>query len=301
MSQHHVPALEGRTIRCILFDLGSTLWIYEENASLSAQRQASQQQVLAILRRHVNADDFPHVDDSALGKQITQTVDQHIYERYLQTENIEPDFARDVIEALQQLGFPPVDRTVGAEIFEALRVRSFGSRTLFKDALSTLAELKRRGFLLGVVTNRSYGGPLFIEDMKNFGLLDYFEERTIAISADLNVRKPHPAIFQHSLDALNVPAQEAVMVGDSLSADVVGAKQLDMIAVWKPHPNVYIQARAEQQHIEHDTQTFSQRLFEASRQYQKSRRRPISELVMPDLIIEHLSELLDVFGEVGQY
>lgn len=301
MPQHNVPALAGRNIRCILFDLGSTLWIYEENASRLAQQHESQQKVLAILRQYIGTDYFQHADDLALGTQIAQTIDRHIYETYLRNENIEPDFAQGVVEALQQLGFPSIDRAVGAEIFEALRVRSFGARTLFNDALSTLATLKQRGFLLGVVTNRSYGGPLFIEDMKNFGLLDYFEGRTIAISADLNVRKPNPAIFQYSLDALDVPAREAVMVGDSLSADVVGAKQLDMIAVWKPHPSVFIQARAEQGHQEQDRQAFSHRLFELSRQYQKSRERSVSDSIMPDLIIEHLSELLDVFVRAGQY
>lgn len=301
MPQHHVPTLVGRTIRCILFDLGSTLWIQKENDALSIQQQASQQQVLAILRRHVSADYFLHTDDLTLGAQIIEAIDQHIYETYLLNVNVEPDFAKVVVETLQRLGFPAIDHKVGAEIFEALRVRSYGARTLFEDAHSTLAELKQRGFLLGVVTNRSYGGPLFIEDMRNFGLLDYFEERTIAISADLNVRKPNPAIFQYSLDALNVPAREVVMVGDSLGADVVGAKQLDMLAAWKPHPELFRRARAEQENQQQDEQAFKQHLFELSRQWEKSRGRPIPESIMPDLIIEHLYELLDVFIQVGQY
>ena len=45
--------------------------------------------------------------------------------------------------------------------------------------------------------------------------------------------KPHVAIFQHALEALDVAPEEAVMVGDSLLADVAGAQAMGMTAVWK--------------------------------------------------------------------
>jgi len=298
--QHNVPALAGRNIRCILFDLGATLWIQKEDAISPTQEQATQQQILAILRQHIAPHFFPKTDDLTLGTSIATVIDQRVYEMYLLDAHIEPDFAQAVIEALQQLGFPSLDRTIGTEIFEVLRVRSYGSRMLFEDALSTLAALKQRGFLLGVVTNRQYGGPLFIEDMENFGLLDYFEERTVAISTDLGVRKPNAKIFMYALDALNVSPTEAVMVGDSLAADVVGAKQLNMIAVWKPNPLLFTQVRVEQGAAGQDQQAFTCLLFKSARQFEKTRGRPIPEDIAPDLIIERLSELLDVFANVGR-
>jgi HAD superfamily hydrolase (TIGR01509 family) len=43
--------------------------------------------------------------------------------------------------------------------------------------------------------------------------------------------KPHPTIFQAALDALDVPAAEAVMVGDSLEEDVEGARALGLRAI----------------------------------------------------------------------
>jgi len=294
-----VSALAGRTVHCILFDLGSTLWTHNKSFDQLSQQRAVRQHMLAILRQHIDSRCFPYIDDITLGEQIAKAIRQRIYELYMLNTRLEPDFATGVVEALQQVGFPPVDRTVGAEIFEALRTRSFNSRTLFEDALMTLATLKQRNFLLGVVTNRQYGGPLFVEDIRNFGLLDYFEELHIAISSDLNVRKPNPIIFRHALDALGVAPEEAVMVGDSLGADVVGAKELNIVAVWKPSPRVFAQVRAAQEQ-EYTTQSFESRLIESARQYEKSRGRPIPEDIMPDLIIEHLRELLDVFVEVGK-
>jgi len=299
LSRKIVPALVGRTVRCILFDLGTTLWTDKEGFDGLAQQRVVQQRVLTILHQHIASQFFPHMDDITLGEHVSQAIRQRIYELYLVNTRLEPDFAIGVVEALQQVGFPQVERAVGVEIFEAMRTRSFDSRTLFNDALTTLAALKQRRFLLGVVTNRDYGGPLFIEDMHNFGLLDYFEEPHIAISADLNVRKPHPAIFRHALNALNVHPEDAVMVGDSLGADIVGAKELNIATVWKPSPRVFAQARTAQEQMD-TAQTFETLLFDLARRYEQARWRPIPESIMPDLIIEHLRELLDVFVEVGK-
>ena len=49
--------------------------------------------------------------------------------------------------------------------------------------------------------------------------------------------KPAPGLFRKALNDLGVAAEESVMVGDSLRADVAGAKALGMIAVWKRPPN----------------------------------------------------------------
>ncbi|HCJ35620.1 MAG TPA: hypothetical protein DHV65_15165, partial [Ktedonobacter sp.] len=60
---------------------------------------------------------------------------------------------------------------------------------------------------------------------------------------DLGIRKPNPAIFLHTLNALDIPPTEAVMVGDSLSADIAGGKGLGLYTIWKPNPDVQRQAQ----------------------------------------------------------
>jgi putative hydrolase of the HAD superfamily len=44
--------------------------------------------------------------------------------------------------------------------------------------------------------------------------------------------KPHPSIFEAALASAGVAAPEAVMVGDSLKADVHGALGAGLRAVW---------------------------------------------------------------------
>ena len=43
--------------------------------------------------------------------------------------------------------------------------------------------------------------------------------------------KPHPSIFQAALQLVNVPASEAVMVGDSVRQDIEGALGAGMRAI----------------------------------------------------------------------
>jgi putative hydrolase of the HAD superfamily len=46
------------------------------------------------------------------------------------------------------------------------------------------------------------------------------------------VRKPDPAIFQLGVEALQLDAQEVVVVGDSFSKDIQPAKSIGCRAVW---------------------------------------------------------------------
>ena len=50
-------------------------------------------------------------------------------------------------------------------------------------------------------------------------------------SSDHGFMKPHPSIFEAALRELDVVAEDALMVGDSISHDVEGARRLGMRAV----------------------------------------------------------------------
>ncbi len=292
MPTESVQALAERTVHCILFDLGNTLWTQVDDVIWLAREQDANQQAVAFLLEHVDPRLLPSIDTISLGRRIREQVKAQTEMMKRQRLGYEPDFVLATIEALVQLGLPTVDRIVAAAIFEMLRVRIPESRTLFTDTLSTLAALRERGFVLGVVTNRQWGGSLFMEDLHILGLLEYFDPRHIAISADLGVRKPNPAIFLHTLDALSIIPQEAAMVGNSLQADIAGAKSLNIFAVWKPKLSPY---RA---HLLPDAQVSGDN---SHLSYIQSDGDPqISDEVKPDLTIEHLSDLLDVFLKAGR-
>lgn len=254
----------GRTIRCILFDLGSTLWTRREDTAPLAEK-AAHQKAGGILRRAVGNGRFSVLDDSTLGELLYQAVEKQMHADHLQHPEYEPDGVLATMRAMQELDKEDSDREFAGAIFEALRVRIPASRVLFPDTLSTLAALKERGYMLGVVTNRNYGGPLFREDVAAMGLLDYFEYTHMAISADLGVCKPNPEIFKYALNSLNAAPEETAMVGDNLRADIAGAKRLHLFSIWKPA----VVFSAEERHA--------------------------SSAIEPDVEIERLSQLLEIF------
>lgn len=227
-------ALAGRRIRCLLFDLGDTLWYRGDQENWERLESESNQHAIHILRQLGNPSSLPQLDDLSLGQHLRQTFHQQVRTMIRRSPLLEPDVCQIIAEVLTTWGYTGVDKALSTQIFEAMRIRIPQSRPLFSDALSTLTELRQRGFLLGVVTNRLWGGPPFYEDLKAMGLLEFFEPRHIAISGDLQVRKPNAQIFDYALQALSISPAETAMIGDSLSADIVGAQRLGIYAIWKP-------------------------------------------------------------------
>jgi FMN phosphatase YigB (HAD superfamily) len=257
--------MHKESTRCLLFDLGGTLWEHGDRTAAQAYERASNMYALAHLRRYTSIDVFAGMGELEAGEQLRKAVEKSIRIKTRENPLFEPDFIQTTAEALRGLGVPGADDRLGGAIYEALRVRSVDTRELFDDALSTLDALKRRGFVLGVVTNRHYGGKPFREDLCEMGLLDFFDYSHMAISADLGIRKPNPAIFTYALNELHVAPGEAAMIGDSLRADIAGAKTLNITAIWKPYRLHRHRNDADESGIE------------------------------PDVRIERLRELLDIF------
>ena len=54
----------------------------------------------------------------------------------------------------------------------------------------------------------------------------------LVVSEEIGVSKPDQAIFRVALERLGCGAEDAVMVGDSWAADVVGARAAGIRAIW---------------------------------------------------------------------
>jgi HAD superfamily hydrolase (TIGR01549 family) len=303
-----IQSLTGRTIRCLLFDLGETLWTRTDKITWRTLEESANLRAVSILHEHISLTPLPTTDDRALGQRLREAVETEVHAMTRQAPEHEPDFGLAATRALLDLGLPKVERVLGDAIFEALRLRIPESRHLFNDVFPTLSALQQRGFLLGVVTNRHHGGIPFAEDLRTIGLLDYFESRHIAVSADLGIRKPNPTIFLHVLNAFGVPPQEAAMVGDSLRADIVGARNLNIFAIWKPNMRLR-QKVAEAQaadaasevEVEHtDNGYLLKYIHTYGLNYDQKKLRQSYSRPEPDLIIEHTRDLLDIFSKAGK-
>jgi len=66
--------------------------------------------------------------------------------------------------------------------------------------------------------------------MRSSGIFEYFEQ--FFYSEDLGVKKPHPLIFNHALDKCQCNKDEGIMIGDDWSADILGARNIEMDQVF---------------------------------------------------------------------
>jgi HAD superfamily hydrolase (TIGR01509 family) len=114
---------------------------------------------------------------------------------------------------------PPARLDAVAElIWQHHLVQNLWSRPL-PGVVPALEALRAAGLRLAVVSN-SEGTLAALLDGIDF--TRHFH--TIVDSWVLGVTKPAPAIFQAALDHVQVRAADAIMVGDSMKADVLGAQ-----------------------------------------------------------------------------
>jgi putative hydrolase of the HAD superfamily len=98
---------------------------------------------------------------------------------------------------------------------------------MYDDVPEALFALHGRGLRLGLISNSHRSLASFQTHFALDGLMS-----VSVSSAEFGVMKPDPRIFQEALDRMQVPADQAVMVGDSLAHDVHGARQVGMRGVW---------------------------------------------------------------------
>lgn len=98
---------------------------------------------------------------------------------------------------------------------------------LYDDVYDVLPALAARGLELGVISNSHRSLEAFTAHFE----LDRYV-RTHVSAHPNRYMKPHPSIFEAALAAARVGAHEALMVGDSLKADVEGALGAGLRAAW---------------------------------------------------------------------
>ncbi|HRY84897.1 MAG TPA: HAD-IA family hydrolase [Candidatus Omnitrophota bacterium] len=86
---------------------------------------------------------------------------------------------------------------------------------------------KKKKFILGLVSN--WDSRLF-KLCEGLGIDSYFDFKVI--SAVFGAAKPNPKIFLEALKKANVPAADAVHVGDSLEDDIRGAHLAGIQGIW---------------------------------------------------------------------
>lgn len=101
---------------------------------------------------------------------------------------------------------------------------------LYDQTLETLAELKKRGYMLALLSNWD---ERLRSIVKGLELANYFEH--VFISSEVGFEKPDPRIFQNAEKSMQVSADQILHVGDSIHHDVKGAEAVGWKVIHLTH------------------------------------------------------------------
>ncbi|MEM5774792.1 MAG: HAD-IA family hydrolase [Anaerolineaceae bacterium] len=140
-----------------------------------------------------------------------------------------------------------------------------GRRIVPPDARSTILELNRRGYVMGIISNLITTREI-PDWLAEEGLTTYF--KSVMLSSVFGYRKPHPAIYEEATRRAGVEAACCAYVGDNPDRDVEGTRAAG----------------------------FGMVILMLN---EEARQKPLSDATRPDLIISRLSDLLNHFPGVN--
>ena len=97
------------------------------------------------------------------------------------------------------------------------------------------------------------------------GLDKYIDD--VFISEDMGVTKPDAAFFDHIFEKIGEPKVSYIMIGDSLSSDMLGAKNASIESVWFM-PTGNIEERMKEYDVNYSASTF-EKMYEVLEKWSK--------------------------------
>lgn len=170
-----------------------------------------------------------------LGVPVTEAQFREAYvyaERYLaQHPVIAPTFTfRQTLKAKLEIELSYLSAVLGKPVDKYAPALL---KTLYADVVKTTAhsrevlQILKKTYPMVLVSN-FYGNIGVV--LQEFGMDGLFD--SVIESAVVGVRKPDPQIFALGVKALGLEAADVVVVGDSLSKDILPARQLGCHTIW---------------------------------------------------------------------
>ncbi|MEY2692382.1 MAG: hypothetical protein RIT03_772 [Bacteroidota bacterium] len=200
------------SIQHLFFDLDHTLWDFEKNSQLAFER------IFDAQFPQISIDEFiaMYIPINKACWQLYQ-VDQMSHDQ-LRYQRLKQSFdAMNVSISDDEINQIAIDYITYLPEFNHLF-----------DGVHEVLDYLQTKYDLHVITN----GFAQVQDRKltQSNLTPYF--KTITNSEMAGAKKPNPLIFAHALQVASAKKTNSVMIGDSLDADVQGALDFGMQAVF---------------------------------------------------------------------
>ena len=212
--------INSHKVQHIFFDLDHTLWDFEKNSGATFKSIFEELNFEFSLEQFL---DFYNPINHYYWKQYRENRISEVELRYLR---LEKTFEAMKVTSTAAL----IDRV------SELYIQQLSTHTeLFEGTVSVLEYLSSK-YILHIITN----GFEHVQQRKieNSGIARFFK---IVLTAEkIGFKKPHPTIFLSALRTAEVLPEHAMMIGDSLEADIQGALKLGMQAIhFNSHMETY--------------------------------------------------------------
>ncbi len=200
----------------IFFDLDHTLWDFERNSALTYQRLFEEHDIGLPLQEF-------------LGHYVPLNL--QFWKKYREGRITKEKLRYERLKTVfDRMGFPVPDPTIHT-LSEAYIEHLSSYTHLIPNCLEVLEYLKGR-YRLHIITNGFE--EVQFRKLRNSRIEGYFQE--VVNSDRAGVKKPDPRIFRMALEATGIAPEQGVMIGDSLEADIKGAKSVGLQAL---HFNIH--------------------------------------------------------------
>jgi putative hydrolase of the HAD superfamily len=149
-----------------------------------------------------------------------------------------------------------------AEELTLLFSRSKGVRELRTESLPVIKTLFERGYRIGIISN-TVSKVLVPGELEEAGINPYIE--TLVMSSITGIRKPDPSMFTESAKIVGVQPGKSIYIGDQPNRDVEGPRRAG----------------------------FGLNVILKTSNYPEGQELP--ELQVPDITVDSLTELLEIF------
>lgn len=201
-----------KEIKHIFFDLDHTLWDFEKNSALAFEK------IFHELNFEIDSQRFISTYNPI------NVAYWKLYERNeIDQESLRVNRLKDTFHAIDfEITLEQI-KVISNLFIEYLT----SNNHLIDGAIETLEYLKEN-YQLHIITN----GFSIVQEAKlqKSNLVNYFV--TITNSELAGHKKPHQNIFQYALSLAKANKNQSIMIGDSIEADVLGAMNFGIKAVY---------------------------------------------------------------------
>ena len=200
-----------QNIQHVFFDLDHTLWDFEKNSDLTFQK------IFKLNDLSVDLHSFLEVYRPLNFKLWKLYREEKVTKSELRYGRLKNTF--DAIDF-------PISDTLIYLIADQYIEHLADFNHLFDGAIEILDYLNQK-YTLHIITNGFE--EIQTKKMINSKIYHYFEK--VITSESVGVKKPNPKVFKHALEIANANIDQAIMIGDSIEADINGALGVGMKAI----------------------------------------------------------------------